>query len=137
MLAAVLDIAVQLLYPTLLLVAVYLNYGSKDSLLLSLVVGFSALLPMHMVTNYHLWYAICIGMEVGKMFLAYNLKTRVKFPVIYLCGLMVICHVFSCTNTFMTPYRAILPALEHLEIVSCILFSYPILQYLKRKIKCQ
>lgn len=137
MLAAILDIAVQLLYPTLLLVAVYLNYGSKDSLLLSLVVGFSALLPMHLVTNYYIWYSICIGMEVGKMLLAYNLRTRIKFPIIFLCGLMGVCHLLSYSNTFMTPYRTIIPALELLEILSCILFSHPILLYLKRKIKCR
>lgn len=141
MLQAVLDILlqgiVQYAYYILLLTAVYLNYGSKDSLLLSLVVGFSALIPMQLVTNYYVWYSVCIGIEVGKMALAYNARTRIKYPVIFLCGLMVMCHVLSYTNTFMTPYRVILPALEHLEILSCIMFSTPILVYIKRKIRCR
>lgn len=135
--AAIIDMLCSLLYPTLLVVAVYLNYGSKDNLLLSLVVGCSALLPMHLITNYHVWYAVCIGIEVGKTFLAYSLKSRIKFPVIFLCGLMSLCHILSYTNTFMTPYKTILPALEHLEIISCIMFSTPILIFIKRKISCQ
>ena len=65
-------------YFVLLFFAIALNIGNKESLLLTLVVGFSALIPMQYVTNYNLWYAICIGIEIGKIFLSYNLKTRIK-----------------------------------------------------------
>lgn len=122
-------------YFILLLIAIALNIGNKDSLLLTLVVGFSALIPMQYVTNYHVWYAICIGIELGKIFLSYNLKTRIKYPVIFLCGLMVMCHIISYYLTFILPYKIILPALEHLEILSCALFSSPILLKLKRTIR--
>lgn len=132
---AILELIFQYAYHLLLLIAIYLNYGSKDSLLLTTVVGLSALIPMQNVQNYHLWYALCIGIELGKIFLSYNLSTKIKYPVIFLCGLMVLCHIISYFITFILPYRVIIPALEHLEIVSCILFSRPILHKLKRAVK--
>lgn len=122
-------------YYFLFILAVFLNINDKDSLLITLLVGFSALIPMQYIQNYYLWYAICIGMEVFKIFLSYNLKTRIKYPIIFLCGLMVLCHVLSYVMTFILPYKVILPALEYLEIASCALFSIPVLLKLKRKIK--
>jgi len=122
-------------YFVLLFFAIALNIGNKESLLLTLVVGFSALIPMQYVTNYNLWYAICIGIEIGKIFLSYNLKTRIKYPVIFLCGLMVLCHGISYYLTFILPYKIILPALEHIEILSCALFSTTILLKLKRMVR--
>lgn len=124
-----------MIYAAILILAVILNRSCKTSLLLTLAVGFSALLPMQYVTNYHLWYALCIGIEVGKIALAYNMKTRIKYPVIFLCGLMILCHIISYYVVFIEPYRIILPALEHLEIASCALFSKPVLLKLKRMIR--
>ena len=124
-----------MVYAAILLIALWLNRSCKDSLLLTLVVGLSALIPMQYVTNYNMWYALCIGIEVGKIALGSSLKTRIKYPVMFLCGLMVLCHFISYFISFIEPYRIILPALEHLEIASCALFSKPVLLKLKRMIR--
>ena len=121
---------------TLLIIAVILNRKYKRNLLLTLVVGFSGLMPMQMVTDYYVWWAICLGFETSKIFLACYLKVRASYPVMFLCGLMLGCHIALIFVDNLIPHTVIIPILEHLEIVSCVLFSHDILQYLKRKIAC-
>ena len=124
-----------MIYAAILILALLLNRSCKESLLLTLVVGISVLIPMQYVTNYHIWYALCIGIEIAKIVLASSFKTRIKYPIIFLCGLMVMCHFISYFISFIEPYRIILPSLEYLEIASCALFSKPILYKLKRMIR--
>jgi len=126
-----------MLYVALLIIAIALNWSYKKNLLLVLVVGFSGLLPMQMVTDYYAWWTICIGFELFKIGLAVYLMTRISYPVAFLCSLMLACHLIIMFAINQAPHTIIVPALEHLEILSCILFSHPALLYLKRKIKCR
>lgn len=136
MIVAIQEILLEYGYYVLLTIAIFLNRGNKPSLLLTMVVGLSALIPMQYIQNYYLWYGMCIGIEVGKIVLAYNLQTRIKYPIMFLCGLMLVCHLLSMYVQVIIPYKTILPALEHLEIASCALFSVPVLLQLKRKVRC-
>lgn len=126
-----------MLYVAFLIIAVALNLSYKKNLLLTLVVGLSSLLPMHMVTDYHAWWAICIGFELFKIGTAIWLLTRLSYPIMFLCSIMTACHLTLLFVHNQIPHTVILPLLEHLEILSCILFSHPVLLYLKRKIKCR
>jgi hypothetical protein len=141
-----------MVYAILFAVAIALNIGCKKSLLLTLVVGLSALIPMqialdgihsfsvfinHEVSQYYLWFAICLGFESFKTLLACQLKIRLSYPIVFLCSLMSICHLTLFFVDNLLPHKIIVPILEHLEILSCILFSPIILKYLKRKVTCQ
>lgn len=124
------------MYVALLILATALSMRYKRVLLLTLVVGLSGLLPMQMVTEAYTWWAICIGFELLKIILAFKLKTRLSYPVMFLSSLMLICHLALLVADNQMPHTVIVPILEHLEMTSCILFSPIILHYLKRKITC-
>lgn len=140
-----------MLYAILLIVAITLNIGCKKSLLLTLVVGFSSLIPMQIalenihyfsvyidreISQKHIWFGICIGFELIKITMAIVMSVRVSYPLIFLNGLMLLCHLSLFATTNWQPHTLIVPALEHLEIISCALFSVPSLIYLKRKYRC-
>lgn len=125
-----------MIYVTILLVAIALNISHKKNLLLTLVVGLSGLIPMHMVTEYYTWWAICLGFELFKIFLCLTLITRLTYPLLFINGLMFACHMSLFMTTNWQPHTIIIPVLEHIEVVSCVLFSVPLLAYLKRKFKC-
>ncbi len=146
-----------MLYVALLVTAIALNWSYKKNLLLVLVVGLSGLLPMQIVSewvaslytavgnllsvdiasDYHAWWTICLGFESFKIFLAYKILTRLSYPIMFLCSLMLVCHLTLLFVDNLLPHKIIVPILEHLEILSCILFSPKILKYLKRKVTCQ
>jgi len=140
-----------MLYAILLIVAIALNMDCKRSLLLTLVVGFSSLIPMqialesihnfsvsmgHELSQYYIWFAICMGFELIKITMAICINVRVSYPLIFINGLMLLCHLSLLATVNWQPHTIIVPALEHLEIISCALFSVPSLIYLKRKYRC-
>lgn len=140
-----------MIYAALFILAIALNMGCKKSLLLTLVVGFSALIPMqialesihefskligHEVRQYYIWFAICLGFEAVKILMAYLMKIRLGYPIMFINGLMFLCHASLLVTTNWQPHTLIVPALEHLEIISCALFSIPSLIYFKRKFRC-
>lgn len=123
---------------TVILIAAMLNYNCKKDLLLSLVIGLSVLLPMHLLKDYYyVWYAVCIGSEAIKALLGYFLNTKMKYPLIFIETLMIACHGTSYYfDGASLPYRSILPVLEYVELLICILFSIPVLNLLKREVLC-
>lgn len=138
-------------YAVLFILAIALNMGCIRSLLLTLVVGFSALIPMQMalenihylsvlldyeISQYYIWFIICLGFELTKILMAFIMKLRIGYPLIFINGLMFLCHASLLVTTNWQPHTFIVPALEHLEIISCALFSVPSLIYLKRKFRC-
>lgn len=140
-----------MVYAILFAVAIALNIGCKRSLLLTLVVGLSALTPMQIaldgihdfsllvgkeISKYYIWFAICLGFELLKIFMALKMKLRIGYPLVFVNGLMFLCHISLLVTTSWQPHTYIVPALEHLEIISCALFSTPSLIYLKRKFRC-
>jgi hypothetical protein len=140
-----------MIYAALFSLAIALNMGCKKSLLLTLVVGLSALIPMQIalesvhnlsifinfeVDKYYIWFAICLGFEALKIITALVMKLRIGYPLVFINGLMFLCHASLLVTTDWQPHTFIVPALEHLEIISCALFSTPSLIYLKRKFRC-
>jgi hypothetical protein len=122
----------------ILLVAVALNYADKRNLLITLLVGFSMLLPMQLLEDsYYIWYGVCIGSELVKIVTARLFKSTISYPVMFLSSLMILCHCISFYfDGFTNPYHTIMPTLEYMELLVCILFSIPILKILIKRFKC-
>lgn len=127
-----------MLMTALLILAIILNYGCPRNLLMIVLAGISANLPMHLLKDsYYLWYMTVILAESIRIFVAYRMNTLASAPVTVVCGLMVVSHLISFMyDGFSMPYKTIMPYLEHVEIVCLILFSSPSLHYLKRKVQC-
>ena len=126
--------------PLLILVsiALLLNKGDIRMLILALVVGINVLTPLDSITDCNVWYATCIFMELITLMAAARLNTAVSMYVVCLSGLLVWCHIVAWKFTGQAPesvYRTVAPMLEYLNVLSLSLFSQPILNFLKERIK--
>ena len=118
-------------YPLLFILAVIANKDCKKGLLLTLMVGLSGLMPMQMVTNYYAWWTICLGFELFKLTVSVFFKIRMSYPLVLINGLLLSAHLSLLVTTNWVPHTIIVPALEYIEIISCLLFSKPLLLKLK------
>jgi len=123
----------------LIALAILINIKEDNALLLSLLVSLTILLPMQYVHSFNIWYFICVACETAIALSALSLNTTTSLPVCFCCTLMNICHLNGWVfNGYKdnSPYHVVLPYLEHIEIASCILFSKPIINKIKGKVKC-
>jgi hypothetical protein len=126
-----------MLYAALFLIAVWINSGCKKNLLLTLLVGFSFYFPTELITNYYTWYATCISIEIVKIVSCYMLFSRISPPLLAMNIFMLVCHLMSFIFEINIPYyRQVMPYLEILEILVCILFANKTLYYIKGQIRC-
>ena len=126
-----------MIYISLLVLAILLNRCERKYLLLTLSVGLSGLLPMHLFTEWATWWTIVIGAECLKVFLSFKYKTYLSYPLIFMSSAMLLCHIILLVSVDWQPHTKIIPWLELLEIASCILFSNSIITLAKREIKCR
>lgn len=115
----------------LLMAGYYSNAGDRRALLLLLLVGLTVFTPTPREwTNF---YVFCISAEMIVALLALRLKTAASVPVALVCVLLVIVHLMGYYKNGYpahSPYRVIVPALEILEILCCILASKRVAQFL-------
>lgn len=126
-----------MLYAALFITAICINIGCKKNLLLTLLVGLSFYIPTELITNYYWWYATCISAEVIKITACYLLFSRISPPLLAMNFFMLVCHLMSFLFEVNVPYyKQVIPYLELLEIMACILFANKTLYYIKGKIRC-
>lgn len=118
----------------LLGLAVCLNARDRRLLALSLLVGASVFTPTP--REYDNFYLFCISFEIIVALVALRLNTAASVPIFILCFVLVIAHVMGYYKDGFppfSPYRAIVPTLETLEILCCVLASAPILSRLHNR----
>lgn len=103
-------------------------------LLLTLLVGLSYFLPVHLITDRSVWYAVCIGAELFVLCSALLLRTKASVAIAVVCTLLLINHfngLFFNGHLESSPYQIIVPYLEYIELLACSLFSSKIINKLK------
>ena len=125
------------MYAALFITAILLNSGCKKNLLLTLLVGLSFYVPTELITNYYAWYITCISAEAVKIVACYVLFSRISPPLLAMNIFMLACHLMSFLFQVNIPYyKQVIPYLELLEILACILFANKTLYYIKGRIRC-
>jgi len=125
-----------LLYPMLLLLAVYLNKRSCTSLLLLLCVALTYYLPTELIENYYLWYAVCLGAELSVLALSYFIRVVPSYPLACLTLLLFTSHLTSIVTIKPEVYSVVAVYLEHLQMLTFVVASPLIIEKLKRKLRC-
>ena len=118
----------------LLGLAVCLNIADRRLLALTLIVGASVFTPTP--REYDNFNLFCISSEIIVALVALRLNTAASVPIFILCLVLVIAHVMGYYKDGFppfSPYRAIVPTLETLEILCCVLASAPILSRLHNR----
>lgn len=122
----------------LLLLALYINRADFKMLSLTFIVGLSYFLPVDLITSSSTWYISCISAELFVLSSAIMIRTRASNIITAICTMLILGHIngwlfhgYSSTS----PYHTIVPYLEHLEILSCLLFSNPVIKKLKKNVE--
>lgn len=118
-----------MLYCLLLAVALAANRSNRHMLLLVAVIAASwfAEAPR---SSYEAFYAFCIAVELSVAGVALWLRTNASATVALICAAMLLVHIaafFADTYPPLSPSRLIIPALEHAEVVACIVLSNPLI----------
>ena len=115
--------------------AVYLNKNNKSHVLMSLILLLDVLAPID-TTHF---YSSCILIEMCVFISAIILNTVSSKIIAFLSVQMIALHIIGATfhgEFCNSPYRYLPPITEYSEILSCILLSNPIINIIKRKMKC-
>lgn len=109
----------------LILAAIKVNWKDQRGMALSLVVGFSLLLPVKLFTHRSNFYFVCAGSDLVIGLIAVWLSTRMSNFVLVVCAWMCAIHVtgmwFGGADAD-SPYRWLMKALEYAEIAACSIF---------------
>lgn len=103
-------------------------------LALTLAIGASYFMPMHLVADRTHWYLIVITVELCICALALALKTRASAIVAIICLMLEFNHVTGWVfggHKPDSPYYVVVNFLEYLEIFALSLFSEPVLNKIK------
>lgn len=115
----------------LLLLGAYLNANDRRALILLALVGLSVFTPTPREWNN--FYIFCISAEMIVALTALRLKIAASVPVALVCVLLVLVHLMGYYKNGYpahSPYRVIVPLLEIMEILCCILASKRVAQFL-------
>lgn len=135
MTAAILDYY-WVIYPCMLVAAAYLNRSSLKSLWLLAIVGASHYLPVKVIENYYLWYAVVICTEILAIVLSLRIKCYASLLVTCVTSLLLMSHVTSIFAENTTLYSIIAKYLEHLQMLTFVVASPLLIEKLKRKLRC-
>jgi hypothetical protein len=124
------------IYPCLIIAAAYLNRNNLNSLKLLFIVAASFYLPVKVIENYYLWYAVVICTELLVITLSMRLKCYASLLVTCVTALLTLSHVTSLFADNIVLYSIIAKYLEHLQMLTFIVASPLIINKLKRKMRC-
>lgn len=125
------------MYSAILLIALWLNKTDKKMLILTLIVGMSFFLPVELIQTRPEWFMACIAAESFVLLSALFLKTKATFAIIGICSMLLLSHIITWNYLDIPNYAFIVPYLEYLEIIVCVLCSNTLLNYLKGMLRCQ
>lgn len=124
------------IYPCLMVAAAYLNREDVIGLLLLNIVAITHYIPMKIIENYYLWYAVVVCTELLVIFLSTRIKCNVSLIVICITSLLTLSHITSLFVDNISLYGIIAKYLEHLQMLAFVLASPLIIEKLKRKLRC-
>lgn len=124
-------------YTVMFLIAVYLNLKDTRALLMALVVGLSYFFPFELISSRDSWYIACAVSELIVIIFCVWLRCKSCLALAGLCVMLLASHFIAYHNLQLDAYSMVAKYLEYIQILSCILLSHPILNYLKERIKCQ
>lgn len=125
-----------MLFLFLTLVAIALNKEDLRLVLFCLLVACTKYLPLHLVTDYYMWYSVCILVE--SLVIVYCLKSKfhVSFVLLPITSLLLFSHLANLLFFKRESYVIIANTLEHMQILTFIISSHPIITKIKERMKC-
>jgi len=126
------------MYVLLILAACTLNWRHKEALLLTLIIGLGAVMPIPKEYGALAWYSICASIELVILVFALSLKSTASIPIAALSILFVAIHILGYLfggYIAGSPYHYFAKTLEYTELLSCVILSNPIINLVKEKMR--
>lgn len=111
-----------------------LNWGDRKSILLTIIVGASLILPVNQFTTRANFYEVCALFEYLVLLLAIRIDTRATNFIVTMCCMLIGYHLIGSIyggHPPDSPYRLLVKIAEYAEITACILFANPTMRLLK------
>lgn len=118
----------------LLTVALMLNWGDRRALALTLVIGFSLVIPVASFTWRSNFYLVCGLFELLVALCAIRIDTQASQFIALMCAMLFVYHMTGWAvggHPPDSPYRLLVKIAEYAEILACSLFANPLLRLLK------
>lgn len=125
-----------IIYTVMFLIAVYLNLKDTRALLVALVVGLSYFFPFELISSRDAWYIACATSELIVIAFCIWLRCKSSVAIAGLCAMLLASHFIAYHDIQLHAYSIVAKYLEYVQVLSCVLLSHPILNYLKERIKC-
>lgn len=125
-----------MLYAATLIAACILNKEDSKVVLFSLLIALTNFLPLEYVTNYYLWYSICILTECSVIAYCLCSKFIQSYVLIPITILLLLAHIMCIFTGNVYSYGLIVPFLEYLQILCFVITSPTIITKIKGRIKC-
>lgn len=125
-----------IIYTVMFLIAVCLNLKDARALLMALVVGLSYFFPFELISSRDVWYIACATSELIVIAFCIWLRSKSSFAIAGLCIMLLASHFIAYHDIQLQAYSIVAKYLEYVQVLSCMLLSHPILNYLKERIKC-
>lgn len=123
------------MFAAILLAALYLNRKDLKTFLFALLVAFTYYFPTELITDKMTWYLVCIGFELFVIATCITVENKVSLPLGLVTFLMTLLHIISYAYPREIAYSFTAKYLEYMQILSFILVSPTVIDYLKRKLK--
>lgn len=118
-----------IVYPCLMIAALVLNRENKETLLLLLLVALTYYLPMKLVTDYYMWYSICIGAEIAIIVASLLLISAASILNAVITFLLLSAHLASYFSDSFKNYHVLAISLEYLQMLCFIVISPKFIDY--------
>lgn len=123
-----------LIYSIMVALAILLNWRSTNLWLL-LVVASTYYLPVQLITDKYVWYAVCITVDLTVSGLAMYSKCLASKPLFSISVSLCISHFTSLLSKNPDTYFYVANYLEYLQIICFLIFSKGVLGFIKEKVK--
>ena len=124
-------------YLPLILIACIFNWRNKEALLLTLIVGWGAVMPIPKEYGAVVWYSLCACIELVILLCALRLKTPFSIPIVALSLLFILIHYLGWTFDGYpkdSPYHYFAKTIGLTELFTCAILSDPIINFVKGKL---
>ena len=123
------------MFASLLLIAILVNRDAWRCIALTLIVGVIHFLPYNLILSVPCWYSTCIFMDLIILIIAYRVNKAVCFVGVLLVISHIIAWIFDTHEIIHKPYHTIAPFLEYVQVLCLTLFSQPVLNFIKERVK--
>lgn len=123
------------MFASLLFIAILVNRDAWKCIALTWLIGVIHFLPYNLITTTNTWYLTCVTLDLLILLYSIRINLAVSILGLFLVTSHTIAWVFNTQEIVNKPYHTIAPFLEYVQVLCLTLFSQPVLNFIKERVK--